>query len=159
MRSWTEQHHYSCGLLFYISMGLWTPEEQGKAEANVTSLPFLPRGPTEKIHLKLLEAICNFRIATLMCMQAAQLCLKKESLKYLLNRAKCNHVFGKQACLRTEVSGRKQCSIAEDKQPCSCSTQTNSVNLSLRIPSVKVTLYAPDKSLSLCLHFPCVKGW
>ena len=37
--------------------------------------------------------ICNISIATQICAQAAQFCLRKEPLANLLNRAKQNHVF------------------------------------------------------------------
>lgn len=103
--------------------------------------------------------ICNFSIATWICMQAAQFCLRKESLAYLLNRAKWNHVFDKQPCIRNEVAGRKKSNIRKEGQSCHWSTQMNSGNLSVSNPSVKISLCAPDKSLSLCLCFPCVKDW
>lgn len=140
-------------------MRLWSPWRQGKAQVTALSLLALLSLVHPMWKSTWSFCICNFSIATLLCMQVVQLCQKKEALKYLLNRAKYNRVFDKQTCCGTEVSERKKSIIREQKQPCSCSTQIHAGNLSLRSPYVKVPLYAPDKALSPCLHFPCVKGW
>lgn len=151
---------YSCRVPFYTSMGLWSPEDKEKQKPKpqpCLSLRYCPRRSQCANPPEAPWGICDFSIATEMYMQAAQLCLRKKSLAYLLNRAKWNNVFDKQPCIRTEVSGRKKSGIRKEGQSCGCSTQMNSGDWSLSTPSVKISLCAPDKSLS-APPFPMCEG-
>lgn len=93
---WAEQHYYSCRLPFYIYMGLWSPADREKQKPKshfCLSLHYCPWQSQCENPPEAPWGVCNFSIETWMYVQAAQFCLRKKSLVYLLNGAKWNHVF------------------------------------------------------------------
>lgn len=138
----------------YSPKGLWSPRAQRQAEDKATPLPFLAL-----LFLAVPTWKSTWSSQAFAELQLGPAVLSKERIpSILIKQNRIKECFS-STLYRTEVSGRTKSNTRKEGQSCGHNTQMNSGNYTLSAHSVKISLLAPDKSLSPCLCFPCVKGW